>query len=173
MRVIRSAARAVAPAALLVLVLGSPAEAKYIPLSHNDLLTRSDLIAWGRIVRVREATFDVKVSAVLFGKYEAKILTIQRFRNWTCARRWAPYATGQQVLVCLQRKTDGAGKIVYRIRSGGGEGEMPIVKGQVFSRGLGRMSQAYTVHGGRITAHREPLEKVVQKIKQLAVRKLR
>lgn len=115
-----------------VALFPSFAEAKYNPLKLTDLLGASDLILVGEITRVLDRSFELTISERLAGTYSEDKITIVRFRDWPCARRWAPYKVGQRVLVCLaikKRRSEADGKEVevYRVRSGGNEGEMPIV----------------------------------------------
>ena len=158
--------------AALVLATGA-AEAKYIPTPLEDMLGSSDLVVTGSIARVDSESFVLRVEKLVAGEHDAPTLEVQRFRDWACARRWAPYAAGQRVLLCLFRATSLDGEPVWRIRSGGGEGEMPIASdddGRAFvyyRRGnLPFASDGrYPLHGGELYAVRMPLEATLRTIR--------
>lgn len=116
------------------LLLPAAAQAKYIPLELGDMLGSSDLVLTGTITRVGETTFELEIERLVAGEFKEPHIEVARFRDWACARRWAPYAVGQQVLLCLFRAHGVDGKPKWAIRSGGGEGEMPLREGYVYYR---------------------------------------
>ena len=109
------------------------ARADYSVPPAYDMLGASDLVVVGKISRLQTKTFDLRVSKVIAGKTAKRSIRVKRFRNWTCASRWTSYKVGQQVVLLLSRKTS---KSPWLIRSGGGEGEIPVVGKYVYLRGL-------------------------------------
>jgi hypothetical protein len=85
---------------------------------------------------------------------------VERFENWPCAYRWVEYAPEQRVLLFLR----GEGAPSYEILSGGGEGEMPVVAGEVLSGPAqirGYTSGTFEAFGGQLTATRVPLSEML------------
>ena len=122
------------PALALVLVLAvplaaAPGAAKYWPFELHRMVAAADLVVVGRIAEVDAKTFRLDVEDLLAGEtgqWPGERLEVVRFQDWPCAQRWTPYATGQRVLLFLQRHEDEQGHRSWRILSGGGEGEMPV-----------------------------------------------
>jgi hypothetical protein len=152
----------------LLLLSSSPALAKYLPLPLADMFGSSDLIVTGTIVEVGETTFVLQIDKVVAGEFDDPRLEVTRFRDWACASRWAPYEPEQRVLLCLFRATDTEGNPKWAIRSGGGEGEMPIVDGEVHLR-MARLpfaaAERREVYGGELYAHVLPLSQVLRTIR--------
>lgn len=136
-----------------MVLLASPARADYVPPPLNDVVLASDVIVLGTIVSVRASTFRVRVRRTIAGTVGSTI-EVERFTDWACASRFAPYATGQEVMLFLIER-DGR----YVIQSPGGEGEMPVVGGRVYVNSVydtlaprGTTSQLYPVYGGQTYA---------------------
>ena len=148
-------------ATLLAICLPSLSSAKYFPPLIFDLLGTSDLIVIGSISRVETKTFHLDVEEVLRGTAASRTLEIERFRNWTCSRRWQPYAVGQRVVAFLSRQEG-----PFRLRSAGAEGEFPISGDDVLIHG-------YSVPGptgeisGRPFGRRLPLEHLRSAVRDL------
>ena len=111
----------------------------------------------GEIVALTDKTFELKVAKVYRGKYSDKetpeeTIRVLRFQNWTCAQRWAPYAVGQHVFLCLKPIPTESGdescgrRRTYRIQSAGGEGEMPIVGKHVYVHGPSGIKMKHDKH---------------------------
>ncbi len=107
--------------AVLALCLPGASAARYIPPPLYDLVGYSDLIVVGSIARVEVSTFFLEVEEVLRGAEPAAVIEIEKFRDWTCAHRWEPYAPGQRVVAFLVREEG-----PYTLRSAGAEAEFPI-----------------------------------------------
>ncbi len=119
-------------ASLLALLSAAPCFADYSPPPLFDMVGSSDLVLVGTITKIGEATFVLGVETVVAGKLEAKTIEVTRYVDWTCSTRWTPYAERQRVLLCL---TTTKGKPA-KIRSAGGEGEMPVIDSVVYYRGF-------------------------------------
>ena len=155
------------------LLVGRTAEARYRPLTLNDLLGNSDLVLVGEITTLEDETYTLTISETLAGKYKGPTIVIQRFKDWACASRWAPYATGQKLVVCLKKVVDPQScTVTWRVRSGGGEGELPIVADRAHFRGRGADDipiDVCTVHGNEARFRRFTLESIralVEKLRQ-------
>ncbi|MCC6357301.1 MAG: hypothetical protein IT450_01045 [Phycisphaerales bacterium] len=108
----------------LVSVMASTVRASFDPLNFAEVVGSADLIVAGTIVDLTESDFRIDVSDVLHGDGGLKQLRVKRFGDWTCAKRWTPYANGQRLLFFLWSDSDDGG--VWRILGAGDEGEMPI-----------------------------------------------
>jgi hypothetical protein len=154
-----------------VLAAGSTAEARYRPLTLDALLGQSDLVLVGEITRLEAEQFELTISETLAGNHKSSTIVIQRFKNWPCASRWAPYEVGQKVLICLHKVVDEkSGSVTCKIRSGGGEGEMPIVAGVVHSRGVGVKDvpiERCQVYGKEVSFWKFTLENIRARVKSL------
>src|SRR5687767_876049 len=63
-----------------------------------QLAVLADVVVSGEIIDVGEKTFEVAVEERIAGEATAARLHVQRFRNWTCAHRWAEYERGQRLV---------------------------------------------------------------------------
>lgn len=111
----------------------SPARYRRLPLF--ELFATADCVVAGEITWLTEDDFDLWVEIAIAGDPAPERLSVSRFVDWTCARRWTEYAVGQRVVLFLRSTGD-----AYRILGGGGEGEMPLSEEAVVVRG-------YTVPG--------------------------
>ena len=118
---------------VLVIALGlgvvparASVDAVYIGL--HELCLEADAIVVGRIVALDDENFEVAITRQIAGVTLPARVKLSRFDDWTCGQRWAPYALGQELLLFLERSSDGK-----RLDPIGGtcEGEMPILDGQV------------------------------------------
>lgn len=110
----------------MLVLAPSVVRADYSPPSLTDLVLASDAIVVGDVEGLSANTFRLRVSEVVHGPIQSATIEVERFEDWTCAARWAPYAVGQHALLFLNRHE---GR--WQIRSAGGEGEMPIENGRV------------------------------------------
>ena len=130
------------------------ASADYLPLELSELFGGSHLVVRGTIVAVDDTTFDVRVERGFHGKPPIP-LTVRRYRDWPDGRRWTGYAEGQHLILFLEpsdKEPD-----VWHIRGLGGEGEMPVWDGQVFTHGInlsGFERQVHQIGGGEVFAYR-------------------
>ncbi len=97
---------------------------KYTAYELSELAVLADIVVAGEIVKVENQTFVLRIEHKIVGEPPQPTLQIQRFEDWACAQRWAPYAVGQRVVVFLS-KPKRAGDFPV-ILSGGGEGEMSL-----------------------------------------------
>jgi hypothetical protein len=116
---------------LLTLLPVRQAEADYAPLLTTEMIGLADLIVLGTIQRVDVDVFVLRVERQLYGpKAEPGPLVVRRFRNWTCASRWAPYEVGQRLILFLG---SGSGTDQrWRILGAGDEGEMLVEGDSVY-----------------------------------------
>jgi hypothetical protein len=154
-------------AALLVIALAIPALAaisiRYIRHELFELAAHADVVVTGTIVDVASSTFDLRVERSIVGTTE-DTLHVTKFVNWTCAGRWTEYAEGQRVLLFLERGADGK---PFSILGGGGEGEMPLVGGDVIVRGYrvrGYAEEEHVVGGDKVDGARVALDEFAASI---------
>jgi hypothetical protein len=139
---------------LLLLASAVSARADYVPPALSWMVLTSDVIVRGTIISVSERTFRVRVRRSIAGNV-GRTIEVERFTDWACASRWAPYAVGQEVVLFL--RADGHR---YRIQSAGGEGEMPIVNGVVHVSDAwnelapGATMASHPVYGGQLHGFR-------------------
>lgn len=158
----------------LLFLLSSSAGAEYTPLPFYDLVGASGLVAVGEITELRPKTYVFRIERVLVGKCESQEIEITRFQDWSCAQRWSPYEVGQRQIVFVDLKpleTDAdqpANPPLYRVRSGGGEGEFPIVDDQVYLMAPIPWEERPKEKIGRRHAVKQPLETVASAIEGYA-----
>lgn len=114
--------------ALLLGVAPARASVEAIYIGLHELCLGADAIVVGRIVALDEENFEVAVTRQIAGVTLPARVKLSRFDDWTCGQRWAPYALDQELLLFLERSSDGK-----RLDAIGGsrEGEMPILGGEV------------------------------------------
>jgi hypothetical protein len=161
---------------MLVLVLSlvavpSAVMADYSPPSLPDLVLTSDVIVRGTIEALSADTIEVRVHEVAAGGVApGSTITVARFEDWMCAQRWAPYAMGQEAVFFLAAPS---GPGPYQIRSGGGEGEMPLVGSRVcvngYYHGLAATGadphERLTIHGGTYVGFCVPSAELIEAVR--------
>ncbi|MCY3002528.1 MAG: integrin alpha [Planctomycetota bacterium] len=100
----------------------------YTRYKLHELVLGADAIALGRIVALDEHKFEVVITRQISGVTLADRVVMYRFVNWTCARRWAPYAIDQELVLFLRRSYNGKH---WRRLGAGCEGEMPLLGSEV------------------------------------------
>ena len=101
-----------------------------------ELAGRSEHVVVGQVGEVRGTTYDLHVDEWLVGGGPS-VLSVARFRDWTCAARWAPYETGQRVLLFLVPSGELGG---WGAVGAGNEGDVPL-------EGSDALLPWYGVHG--------------------------
>ena len=109
---------------LFALFFCSFIKAKYLPTPLWEMALTADKIVYGEITELHENDYTLKI--ISNATNDSGTIKIQRFKDWTCAARWTPYAKGQKVVVFLEKREN-----VYHIMSGGGEGEMEVMNENV------------------------------------------
>ena len=135
---------------------GHFAAAKYTPPDFYDLAGGSDAVVVGEIVKVDAQTFSLRSEDVLAGSVSETDLVIVRFKDWTCASRWKPYAVGQREVAFLyELPPDNARqtRARYGLRSAGDEAEWEIRDDRI------------SVHEGGHPPQWRPLDHVVDAIR--------
>lgn len=100
-------------------------KAGYEPPTLNELILKADKILYGEIVCVDESVIEVSVFNSIHHK--AKSITIVKFKEWNCGKRWMKYEVGDTSLFYLIIKN---GR--YRPMGGGNEGELPIHNDKIY-----------------------------------------
>lgn len=109
----------------LFLCLTGLVKADYIPPTLNELILKSDKIIYGEIVCVDDSVIEVYVHCGI--DYGLETITIIKFDEWDCGKRWAAYKVGENSLFFLTNKNGG-----YLTMGGGNEGELPILKDKCY-----------------------------------------
>lgn len=73
----------------------------YIETSLIQLVERADCISYSRIVSVGKEDFKVLVIRNVKSCRRNDTITIQKFKDWTCASRYSGYTVGQEAIFFL------------------------------------------------------------------------
>jgi hypothetical protein len=104
------------------------AMADYSPTPLHYMILEADLAIYGKIDSVMDKYFILKIKNKVFGDYLDTTIKVKKFQNWRCAERWTKYEVGQNVLLFLLKDINED----WSIMSGGGEGELPIDKENIY-----------------------------------------
>lgn len=110
---------------LFMFLLTSTLKADYVPPSLNELILKADSILYGEIICVDETVIEVKVYNSI--DHDLDSITILKFKEWNCGKRWMEYQVGDTSLFFLKLKN---GR--YRTMGGGNEGELPMHNDKVY-----------------------------------------
>jgi hypothetical protein len=110
---------------IFILLLTGTIRADYEPPTFHELILKADKIVYGEIVCIDKRVIELKVHESI--NHEGEKITIGRFVEWQCGKRWTDYVVGQTSMFFL-RKRDGD----YLPFGGSNEGEMPIHDDKVF-----------------------------------------
>jgi len=142
----------------------------YLTMLLPDLIEQSELVLHGQIVRNAAQVFDLEVFQVAKGEYKRDYIRIAKFKNWSCAGRWTPYAVGQEMLVFLQKDLLND---QWTITGAGNEGEMPIENDLLYYKTTGDTRKYFTsgeksaIQGVAIHATTYIVAEVLQGISEL------
>jgi hypothetical protein len=53
------------------------------------LISKSEIIVSGEIIEVNSDSFKIAISQKIKGKFQPDTIVVMKFRNWTCASRYA------------------------------------------------------------------------------------
>jgi hypothetical protein len=113
---------------VLFLVMLFPAvvlRADYFPPSLTKLMLIADKVVYGWISCVDDNVIEVKIGESL--DYNSETITIHKFREWSCGKRWAEYQVGEKSVFFLRAVEEG-----FYPMGGGNEGELPIQENKVY-----------------------------------------
>jgi hypothetical protein len=79
----------------LVFIGIKPINASYVSTILPELIEKSSVIVYGKIVSHDAVSFRVVAWQSMKGFKRMDTITIQKFRNWTCAVRYTSYEPGQ------------------------------------------------------------------------------
>ncbi len=138
--------------ALLLLLVSLPVWADYEPTLLPELVGDATLIVEARIIAVGANTFTLKLIHIFKGKVSSTIV-VDRFRNWTCASRFAPYVVNQQAFYFLKRNKLNH----FYILGAADEGEIPLYKSNVYYQNaylkIDKNSQLFRVYTGKVRGY--------------------
>ena len=130
------------------------AQADYEPTLLPELIDGSDLIFYGEIVEMQKGVITAKAVEIIKGVNPKGDVVIDKFKNWTCANRFAPYRIGQTELFFLKRE-----KAVshYYALGAANEGEMPVINQKVYYQNqylrIDKNPRLFKVYGGAICGY--------------------
>jgi hypothetical protein len=137
---------------LLLVFFNNICQAKYRPLILSELIDNAEFIGKGTIINVEKNNIIVQFSMFHKGNSKYKIFRIQKFKDWTCASRWAEYRIGQEEVFFFSRNQNR--KMV--ILGAGNEGEMPIYKNNVIYKNtipFDKTTKNYTIGKNEINGY--------------------
>lgn len=70
------------------------------------VLHSADLIVVGEITAVRANSVLLRVEEKVYGTCSDSVITVARWKEWTCDVRFAPYEKGQRLLLLLAKDKD-------------------------------------------------------------------
>ena len=117
---------------LIILLLQFNLKAEFQPMTIHEMMIKSDKIVSGEIINLDSTHFELKIKKSLTG--DNGIIRIRKFENWTCAWRWTKYEKGQNLLVFVRKWNN-----EYHSMGAGNEGELPIIKDEIYINGLSLM----------------------------------
>lgn len=94
-------------ACVLALLCCGSAAADYNPIWFADRVLNADIIAVGKIETLDGVSYGLRVERAIAGSINGELIRVQRFRNWTCARRRRPYRKGERIIAILGRFNEG------------------------------------------------------------------
>ncbi|WP_144892323.1 hypothetical protein [Flavobacterium tiangeerense] len=137
---------------LLLVFLNTVCQAKYRPLILSELIDNAEFIGNGTIINVEKNNIVVQFSMFYKGNSKYKIFRIQKFKDWTCASRWAEYRIGQEEVFFFSLNQNR--KMV--ILGAGNEGEIPIYKNNVIYKNtipFDKTTKNYTIEKNEINGY--------------------
>ena len=94
-----------------------------------ELIENSQLIIECKIQDISFDEIRVKIIEVLKGDSSLNVISVSKFKDWTCASRWSAYEIGQTEIIFLKRSLKNNRWFTV---GAGNEGEMPIENGFLF-----------------------------------------
>ncbi len=113
--------------ALLIVLLAIKAKADYGYMSLSELICEADYGVIGRIVKLDENYFYIKVDSVIMGAIDEDTVAIIKFVDWPCAKRYKDYEVGQKEIVFFRRSNYVIDDFEYLGYGAGDEFELPII----------------------------------------------
>jgi hypothetical protein len=110
-------------AILILMNIGHKCYADYDPTPLPQMIVEADLIIQGKIMRIDSVYYTIIISDQIKGYWNIKTIQINKFEDWECANRLAPYERGQEMIVFLRADTT---KNEWKIIGAGNEGELMI-----------------------------------------------
>lgn len=108
----------------LAVLFGVSLSAKKIYLPLEIIAGKADLIVTGKIIDIQKNTYTFKIDETIKGE-TGRMITVEKFNEWTCDIRFAKHQIGQALILFLQKSAG------YWTIIDGGNGEIPIVNQQI------------------------------------------
>jgi hypothetical protein len=108
------------------------AKADYSYMSLSNLVCKSEYGAIGTIIDFDKNYFYLKVEKYVLNEMEFDTLKIQRFYDWTCAKRYEEYKIGQQEFVFFNKSNNLIEEYDLIYCGFGGEFELQIKENSIF-----------------------------------------
>lgn len=152
--------------ALVLLLVSLPVRADYEPTLLPELAGDATLIVEARIIAVGANTFTLKPVQIFKGKASSTIV-VDRFRDWTCASRFAPYAVNQQAFYFLKKNKSNH----FYTLGAANEGEIPLYKSAIYYQNaylkIDKTPQLFRVYTGKVRGYQYTRHHFVAAIKLL------
>ncbi len=121
-------------ALLICWLCSSQADAKKHIWPFACVVHSADLIVVGEIIAVRAHSVLLRIEENVFGTCADSVITVERWKEWTCDMRFAPYEKGQRLLLLLAKDKDRYAPI------NASTGELPVQQDSVSVRGNERFA---------------------------------
>ncbi|WP_345049357.1 hypothetical protein [Hymenobacter glaciei] len=130
------------------------AQADYEPTLLSELIETSDLIFYGEIVAIQKSTVTAKSVQRIKGVNPNSEVAIDKFENWTCATRFAPYKVGQKAFFFLKKRKSANH---YFALGAANEGEIPAFNQKVYYQNqylsIDKNPRLFKVYGGAVRGY--------------------
>ncbi|GAA3960614.1 hypothetical protein GCM10022407_04420 [Hymenobacter antarcticus] len=139
--------------ALLAVFCHFTAYADYEPTLLAELIDNSDLIVYAEITAVRKNHITVKVLQAIKGVPPGSA-NIEKFKDWTCAFRFASYKTGQREILFLKKSKRHQS---FFPLGAANEGELPVANNIVYYKqqylALDTAPKSFKIYGGVVNGY--------------------
>lgn len=112
----------------LLILTSTKSFSAYVGTHLPTLIEKSKIIVYAKIISVDKESFRIVAIKKIKSTYKSDTLTVQKFKNWSCASRYSQYDIGQEAIFFLE--FDKHNKL--QTIGAGNEGEMIIKSDTAF-----------------------------------------
>ena len=112
---------------ICILFASLTAKSYYYKTFLWQLIENSDVIVSGKIIAINDQSFKILLIDKIKCSDENDTLTILKFKDWSCAKRYSKYLVGQCGIYFLKNRN---GK--YEISGNANEGELILVQDNIY-----------------------------------------
>jgi hypothetical protein len=100
----------------------------YVATHLPTLIEKSKIIVYARIISVDKETFRIATIKRIKSTHKSDTLTIQKFKDWTCASRYSNYEVGQEGIFFIELNKNNK----FQTVGAGNEGELVVKSDSVY-----------------------------------------